>query len=57
MQELPIWNTLDVMNVEWTVSDNLLKYLTREKDTMEVWKDMQEVGVHQHLWLESRHVS
>ncbi len=54
MQELPIWNTLDVMHVERNVSNNLLRYLTRENDIMEVWKDMQEVGVHQHLWLQSR---
>jgi len=51
MQELPIWNTLDVMNVERNVPNNLLQYLIREKDTMEVQKDMQKVGVHQHLWL------
>jgi hypothetical protein len=57
MQELPIQNTLDVMNVEWNVSDNLLKYFIKEKDTMDVWKNMQEVGVQQHLWLQSRHVS
>jgi hypothetical protein len=36
MQELPIRNTLDVMHVEWNVSDNLLRYLTKEKDTVEV---------------------
>jgi len=52
MLELPIQNTLDVMHVEWNVSNNLLRYLTKE-DTIEVQKDMQ-VGVHQHLWLQSR---
>jgi hypothetical protein len=49
MQELPIQNTLDVMHVEQNVSNNLLKYLI-----VEVQKDMQEAGVHQHLWLQSR---
>jgi hypothetical protein len=34
------------MHVEQNVSDNLLRYLTKERDTMEVWKDMQEAGVH-----------
>jgi hypothetical protein len=42
------------MHVEQNVSNNLLRYLTMENDTMEVQKDMQEVGVHQHLWLQSR---
>ncbi len=42
------------MHVEQNVSDNLLRYLTRENDTMEVWKDIQEVGVHQHFWLQSK---
>jgi hypothetical protein len=51
MQELPIQNTLDVMHMQQNVSNNLLRYLTGEKGTMEVQKDMQDVGVHQHLWL------
>jgi len=39
------------MHVEQTVLDNLLKSLIGENDIMEVWKDMQEVVLHQHLWL------
>jgi hypothetical protein len=40
---------LDVMHVEQNMSDNLMKYLYGEKDIVEVWKDMEEVGVQQHL--------
>jgi hypothetical protein len=32
---------------------NLLKYLSSEKDIVEMWKDMEEVGV-QHQWLQKR---
>jgi hypothetical protein len=34
------------MHVEQNVSDDLLRYLIREKDIMEVKKDMQEASVH-----------
>jgi hypothetical protein len=51
MHELSIWNTLDVMHVEWNVSNNFLRYLTKENDIVEVWKDMQKTSVYQHLWL------
>jgi len=37
------------MHVEQNVLDNLLRYLI-----VEVQKDMQEAGVHQHLWLQLR---
>ncbi len=39
------------MHMEQNVFDNLLKYLFSERDTMEVRKDMEKVGVQQHLWL------
>ncbi len=37
------------MHVEQNMFDNLMEYLYGERDTMEVWKDMEEVGVQQHL--------
>jgi hypothetical protein len=40
---------LDLMHVEQNMFDNLMEYLYGERDTMEVWKDMEEVGVQQHL--------
>jgi hypothetical protein len=39
------------MHIEWNVLDNVLKYLFGEQNTIEVCKDMEEVGVKQHLWL------
>ncbi len=51
MQELPIWNTWDVMHIERNVSESILKYLFGDKDTIEVCKDLEEARVMQHLWL------
>jgi hypothetical protein len=48
---LPIHNTLDVMHVEWNVSDSILKYLSSERDTVEVHKDIEETHVKWYLWL------
>jgi hypothetical protein len=45
---------LDVMYVEQNVFNNWLKYLSNERDTMEVQKDMEKAGVQQHLWLQRR---
>jgi len=45
MQEHPIWNTLDVMHIECNILESILKYLFREWDTMEVHKDLEELGV------------
>ncbi len=42
---------LDVMHMEQNMFDNLMKYLYGERDIVEVWKDMEEIGVQQHLWL------
>jgi len=39
------------MHIEHNVSKSVLKYLFGEQDTMEMHKDMEEVGVKQHLWL------
>jgi hypothetical protein len=30
------------MHVEWNVFDNFLKYLSNEKDILEVWKDWKD---------------
>ena len=44
MQELPIRNTLDVMHIERNVSDNLLRHLFGEKDSLETRRDMAQAG-------------
>ena len=44
LQELPIRNTLDVMHIERYVSDNLLKHLFGDKDTLESRRDMAQAG-------------
>jgi hypothetical protein len=49
LQELPIWNILDVMHIERNVSKNILKYLFGDKDTIEICKDLEEARVIQHL--------
>ncbi len=51
LQELPIRNIVDVMHIEKNVSENILKYLFRDRDIIEIHKDLEEVGVMQHLWL------
>jgi hypothetical protein len=35
-----MWNILDVMHVEKIVSENILKYLFGDKDTIEIGKDL-----------------
>ena len=40
LQELPIRNTLDVMHIERNVSDNVIRHLFRDKDTLETRRDM-----------------
>jgi hypothetical protein len=51
MQKHPIWNTLDVVHIECNILENFLKYLFGEQNTMEVCKDLEEVGGKWHLWL------
>ena len=43
-KELPLWNTLDVMHIERNISDNLLKHLFGEKDTVALRRDMEEAS-------------
>ncbi len=40
------------MHIECNVFDNILKHLFGEWDTVEMCKDMEEVGVKPHLWLQ-----
>jgi hypothetical protein len=42
------------MHMEWNMFDNFLKYLSGERDIMEVRKDMEEASVQQHLWLQKK---
>jgi hypothetical protein len=39
------------MHIEWNILDSVLKYLFGEQDIIEGLKDMEEVGLKQHLWL------
>ncbi len=39
------------MHVEQNVSDNVLKHLFGEKDTLNT-RDKEEVGIHPWLWLQ-----
>jgi hypothetical protein len=40
------------MHVEKNVNDNALKHLFGEKDTLNIRRDMEEVGIHPWLWLQ-----
>lgn len=51
LQELPIRNTLDVMHIERNVSDNLLRHLFGDSDTLETRRDMEQAGKMHHLHL------
>ena len=51
-QELPVRNTLDVMHIERNVSDNILRHLFGEKDTLATRQDMVEAGKMAHLHLQ-----
>ena len=51
MQKLLVCNTLDAMHIERNISANVQKHLSREKDTLAVQCNMQEVGASPHLWL------
>jgi hypothetical protein len=48
---LLIMNTLDVMHCEMNMGKNILKTITKDKDTMKMKWDLQRIGLHQHLWL------
>jgi hypothetical protein len=44
------------MHVEQNVSDNVLKHLFGEKDTLNT-RDKEEVGIHPWLWLQWRGIN
>jgi len=44
------------MHIEINVSESIFKYLFGDKDTIEVCKDLEEVGMMQHLWLHQQGV-
>jgi hypothetical protein len=39
------------MHIERNISANVLKHLIGEKDTLEIQRDMEDVGASLHLWL------
>ena len=50
-QMLPMRHLLDVMHIERTICDSLLKLLFGAKDTAASRRDMEEEGIRQHLWV------
>jgi predicted RNA-binding protein YlqC (UPF0109 family) len=44
------------MHIETNVLESILKYLFKDKDTIEVRKDLEEARVMQHLWLHQQGV-
>jgi len=44
-QDLLVRHTLDVMHCEKNVRENMIKVIFGEKDTIDVHKDMEEVGI------------
>jgi hypothetical protein len=44
-QDLLVKHTLDVMHYEKNVCENMIKVIFGEKDTIDVHKDMEEVGI------------
>lgn len=51
-QDLLVKHTLDVMHYEKNVCENMIKVIFGEKDTIDVHKDMEEVGIWLQLWLQ-----
>ena len=50
MQDLLIRYTLDVMHCEKNITENIMKTIFGEKDTLGARLDMKEVGICKHLW-------
>ena len=50
MQDLLIRHTLDVMHCEKNITENIMKTIFGEKDTLGARLDMKEAGIHKHLW-------
>lgn len=51
---MPVRHVLDVMHIEKNIVESVLKFLFREKDTMESRRDMEQMGVRRKLWLRPR---
>ena len=51
VQGMPVRHVLDVMHIEKNISEAVLKFLFGEKDTLEVRKDLEELGQRRELWL------
>ncbi len=47
----PCKHNIDVMHIEKNVCDSLLKFLSGEKDTTAVHRDLEEKNIRAHLWL------
>jgi hypothetical protein len=54
VQELSTRYMLDVMHVEQNISDNLLKHMFGEKNTLNTRRVMEEASIHPWLWLQRR---
>ena len=50
MQDLLIRHTLDVMHCEKNITENIMKTIFGEKDTLGARLDMKEAGIRKHLW-------
>ena len=51
MQDLPIRNTLAVMHIKRNVSNNVMKYLFGDKDTLKTQRVMEQADVMHHIHL------
>ena len=51
MQEMPARHVLDVMHIEKNIAESVLKFLFGEKDSMDLRRDMEQMGVRRELWL------
>lgn len=54
VQELSTRYMLDVMHVEQNISDNLLKHMSGEKNTLNTRRVMEEASIRPWLWLQRR---
>jgi hypothetical protein len=50
-QKLPVCHILDVMHIEKNITENVIKHLTGEKDTVASCCDMEQANVMKDLWL------
>ena len=48
---MPVRHVLDVMHIEKNIAESVLRFLFGDKDTLELRRDMEELGVRRELWL------